>query len=151
VTGIHQTLGTPEAIAALKKAAQYSSNNPVMLASLGHALAASDDRKGALRVARELQEFRANKGLFAYEIGVIHAALEDYENAFRWFARAVEERSGWIAYLRVDPRLDVLHTDPRFGSLFADATTRASLDAPRETRTAEESRKTKIVAKDATP
>jgi hypothetical protein len=37
----------------------------------------------------------------------------------------VQERSGWIAYLRVDPRLDVLHTDARFERLIADATAKA--------------------------
>jgi hypothetical protein len=33
----------------------------------------------------------------------------------------VQERSGWIAYLRVDPRLDQLHTDPRFTELIPTA------------------------------
>jgi hypothetical protein len=37
----------------------------------------------------------------------------------------VHERSGWIAYLRVDPRLDALHTDPRFDSLVVEATAKA--------------------------
>ena len=57
------------------------------------------------------------KGLFAYELGVIHAALGDEDQAFKWLALAVQERSGWIAYLRVDPRLDKLHTDARFTEL----------------------------------
>ena len=49
--------------------------------------------------------------------GVIHAALGDEDQAFKWLALAVQERSGWIAYLRVDPRLDKLHTDARFTEL----------------------------------
>jgi TolB-like protein/tetratricopeptide (TPR) repeat protein len=106
-----------EAVAALKEAVRCSSGSPVMLAGLGHALAVLQDRREALRVAGDLQRLRANKGLFAYELGVIQAALGDHEHAFRWFARAIDERSGWIAYLRVDPRLDALRTDPRFDSL----------------------------------
>jgi hypothetical protein len=62
-----------------------------------------------------------DKGLFAYELGVIHAALGDEDQAFKWLALAVQERSGWIAYLRVDPRLDDLHTDPRFTALIPTA------------------------------
>jgi serine/threonine-protein kinase len=113
-----------EAIAALKEAVRCSSNSPVMLAGLGHALAVRQDRREALRVVGELERLRADKGLFAYELGVIHAALGDRDRAFDWFAQAVQERSGWIAYLRVDPRLDGLHADPRFDRLAADAKTK---------------------------
>lgn len=90
-----------EAVATLKDAVRASSNNPVMVAGLGHALAANEDRKEALRIARELERLRGDKGLFAYEIAVIHAALGDDEKAYGWLMRAVQERSGWIAYLRV--------------------------------------------------
>jgi serine/threonine-protein kinase len=114
-----------EAVAALQEAVRCSSSSPVMLAGLGHALAVLQDRRGALRVADDLQRLRADKGLFAYELGIMHAALGDHDHAFGWFDRAVQERSGWVAYLRVDPRLDFLHGDPRFNSLFADATAKA--------------------------
>ena len=106
-----------EAVTTLKEAARCSSNNPVMLAGLGHALAATQDRRAALVVVRDLERLRGDKGLFAYEIGVIHASLDDMDEAFRWLSRSVEERSGWIAYLPRDPRLDALHSDPRFGRL----------------------------------
>jgi TPR repeat protein len=88
-----------------------------MLAGLGQALAAEQNRKEALRIARDLEQLRGDKGLFAYEIGLIHATLGDDEKAFAWLTRAVRERSGWIAYLRVDPRLDGWHNDPRFDKL----------------------------------
>ena len=113
-----QILGRGEdAVATLKDAARHSSNNPVMLAGLGHALAATQDRRAATRVIHDLEHLRGDKGLFAYEIGVIHAALGQKDHAFRWLSSAVQERSGWIAYLPRDPRLDVLHNDPRFDSL----------------------------------
>jgi hypothetical protein len=91
-----------------------------MLAGLGHALASTEDRKEALEVARELDRLRGDNGLFAYEIGLIHAALGDDEKALLWLARAVQERSGWIAYLRVDPRLDRLREAPSFQNLRVD-------------------------------
>jgi len=106
-----------EAVTMLKDAARASSNNPVMLAGLGHALATNQDRRAALRVLEDLQKLRGDKGLFAYEIGVIYAALGQTDNAFRWLSKAVQERSGWIAYLPRDPRLDGLHGDPRFAAV----------------------------------
>jgi TolB-like protein/Tfp pilus assembly protein PilF len=110
-----------EAVTTLKNAVRSSSNSPVMLAGLGHALAANQDRKEAMKIIRELEGLRGDKGLFAYEIGVIHATLGDHEKAYTWLSRAVEERSGWIAYLRVDPRLDALHEGPRFSNLLAQS------------------------------
>jgi TolB-like protein/Tfp pilus assembly protein PilF len=106
-----------EAVTALREAVRCSSNNPVMLAGLGHALAANQERREALRVVRDLERLRADKGLFAYEIGVILATLGKRDDSFQWFTRAVEERSGWIVYLKVDPRLELLHDDPRFDAL----------------------------------
>jgi hypothetical protein len=104
----------PEAVAAMREAVSLSSNSPVMLAGLGHALAVLQDRQQALAVARELERLRGGMGLFAYELGVIHEALGDHAPALEWLARAIEERSGWIAYLHVDPRLDALRADQRF-------------------------------------
>ena len=106
-----------EAVTALREAVRCSSNNPVMLAGLGHALAANQERREALRVVRDLERLRADKGLFAYEIAVILATLGKRDDSFEWFTRAVQERSGWIVYLKIDPRLEPLHDDPRFDAL----------------------------------
>ena len=108
-----------EAVTALKEAVRCSSNSPVMLAGLGHALAVLNDRREALRIAHELERLRSDKGLFGYELGLIYAALGDHDRALTWFATAVQERSGWIAYIRVDPRLESLRADPRSEGLFA--------------------------------
>ena len=109
-----------ESVAALREAVRFSSNSPVMLAGLGHVLAVLHDRVGVLSIVDELKRMRGDKGIFAYELAVIHAALGDVERAFQWLERAVEERSGWIAYLHVDPRLEALHGDPRFKALIDD-------------------------------
>lgn len=40
------------------------------------------------------------------------------EQAFAWLEKADEDRSGWLAlWLKVDPKFDVLHSDPRFHDL----------------------------------
>ena len=109
-----------EAISSLREAARCSSNSPVMLAGVGHGLAAAQNRREALRVIDQLRQLRGRKGMFAYEIGIIHAALDDRDAAFEWLKRAIQERSGWGAYLRVDPRLDLLRADPRFRGLEAE-------------------------------
>src|SRR5436190_1746223 len=111
---------TAEAISALREAVRCSANSPVMLAGLGHAFAVAQDRREARRVISALQRLREQQGMFAYEIGIINAGLGNSDDAFEWLARAVEERSGWVAYVGVDPRVDHLRNDSRFDRLMAD-------------------------------
>jgi TolB-like protein/tetratricopeptide (TPR) repeat protein len=114
-----------DAVNTLREATRRSADNPVMLAGLGHALAVTQDRKAARRIIQDLERMRGGKGLFGYELAVIHAALGQTDDAFEWLARAIEERSGWIVYASRDPRLDPLHDDGRFASLLAPASTPA--------------------------
>jgi hypothetical protein len=48
---------------------------------------------------------------------MMHAGLGEADAAFEWLDRAVEDRRGWLAYLKVEPLLDSLRGDPRFGRL----------------------------------
>lgn len=73
------------------------------------------------KAAGPLVTSKTSKTEAYYEIGVIHATLGDEDNAYMWLTRAVQERSGWIAYLRVDPRLDALHDDPRLNNVLVEA------------------------------
>ena len=52
-----------------------------------------------------------------YEVGIIYVGLGQKNRAFEWFDQAVEQRSGWLSYLDVEPRLDVLRQDARFAEL----------------------------------
>jgi hypothetical protein len=78
-------------------------------------LAVSDPRP--VEVVRGLEAIADTKPVSAYEIAVIHNALGDTDQAFQWLDRAYEERSAWLAYLAVDPRLDGLRRDERFVAL----------------------------------
>ena len=46
---------------------------------------------------------------------MLHVALGDTDAALADIERAHAERRGWMAYLRVDPLLDPLRGDARFG------------------------------------
>lgn len=47
----------------------------------------------------------------------INARLGNRDEAFQWLEKAYEQRSGFVALLKVDPELDSLHSDPRFQTL----------------------------------
>jgi TolB-like protein/Tfp pilus assembly protein PilF len=105
-----------QAIAAYRRAVETSSGNAVMQAWLAHALA----HHGAAQEARDLESKLAGKpGLFAYERALIRSALGERTEAFRLLEEAREDRSAWIAYIRLDPRLDPLRSDPAFAALLS--------------------------------
>jgi hypothetical protein len=43
--------------------------------------------------------------------------MGEKDQAFEWLDKAYEERSPWLIHLRVDPRFETLHSDPRFTNL----------------------------------
>jgi hypothetical protein len=53
------------------------------------------------------------------DLFLLCVALDQRDRAFEWMQRAHEERRGRLVYLRVDPALDPIRDDPRFGELAA--------------------------------
>lgn len=60
---------------------------------------------------------RAAGGDAAFFLALIYAGLKDNDAALTWLGRAVDERSGSVRYLKVDPRLAGLRQDPRYRRL----------------------------------
>ena len=60
-----------------------------------------------------LPKFRTNP-IGWYRLAEINTYLGDKEEAFRWLQKAYDERPNWIPFLKVDPTLDPLRSDPRF-------------------------------------
>lgn len=105
----------PEALAEFQKAGAKGSN---MSEGLGYAYAAAGQRAQAQQILHELEE-KENKGDRRYEYGIacIYAALGDQNQAWTWLQTAYKYRSGNLALLKVDPRLESLRADPRFTDL----------------------------------
>jgi TolB-like protein/Flp pilus assembly protein TadD len=53
----------------------------------------------------------------AYDIGAVHAYRGEAEAAVTWLERAYRQRDGAMVFLKVDPLLHNLHSDPRFKTL----------------------------------
>jgi hypothetical protein len=50
-------------------------------------------------------------------IAILEASLGNQDEAFEWPDKAYGERKGMLAFLRVDPLVDPLRSDPRFQNL----------------------------------
>ena len=111
-----QTDRLGEAIADLK-AATAISETPDLPAWLGHAYALAGRRDEALGILSEL-EARSEVGYVpADRIAVIHIGLGDTARALDYLEQALEERAGFIVYLKIDSVFDSLRSEPRFQAL----------------------------------
>jgi serine/threonine protein kinase/tetratricopeptide (TPR) repeat protein len=107
-----------QAIAEFEKAISLSEGNPVHLAALGHAYAISGKRVEAEKVLGQLKKLSARRYVPSYEIAVVYAGLSENDEALAWLQKAYQQRdSSWLIDVKLDPRFDHLHTDPRFQDL----------------------------------
>lgn len=108
----------PQAITELEMAARLSGGLPVYLASLAHAYSISGNTVAARKVLYLLQDMAKTRYVPSYEFAVVYTGLGDREQALHWLERAYEIRdSGWLVDMNVDPRLQPLHSHPRFQAL----------------------------------
>ncbi|PYU35025.1 MAG: hypothetical protein DMG31_04775 [Acidobacteria bacterium] len=106
-----------EAISEFEKSNQLLSGGGSSDLDLAQAYALAGDRKEAQTIlGRSLAKSKGNYES-ALLIAKVYAALGEKQRAFAWLQKAYVERSSFLAFLSVDPTLDVLHTDPRFQAL----------------------------------
>lgn len=94
---------------------------PHALGHLGNLYARHGDRKNALALAAALKEKLPKTGIGRYEIALIYAGLHDNDEAFQWLNQALNTRDKGILYIKIDPCLDPLRSDPRFADLLRGA------------------------------
>ena len=106
-----------EAADSFERAVTAAKGAPVMKTVAVRAAALAGNRERARTGLQSLKATAASRYVSSYEIALIYAALEETEMAFEALEKAYEERSAWLAYISVEPRLDDLRADPRFNAL----------------------------------
>jgi TolB-like protein/DNA-binding winged helix-turn-helix (wHTH) protein/Flp pilus assembly protein TadD len=91
-------------------------NHGLVLAALGRSLLLGGESKKAAEVRRKIEHFP--NGIWPpYDAALFYAVLGDKDRAFEFLGRDLEQRNGWTLFLKVDPRLAPLRSDPRFPDL----------------------------------
>ncbi len=106
-----------EAIAASEKAASLSGRAPGALGFLGMAYGLAGRKAEANRVLNELLELSRRRYVTPVPMAVVYIGLGDKDQAFVWLEKAYQERSNFMAFLKVIPIADPLRSDPRFDNL----------------------------------
>lgn len=90
-------------------------DDPFRLARLAILAARTGDRQGAEGPMAQLrQQYGAT---YSYQYGEIYAQLGDADRAFSELYNAVSAKDTGMVYLRRDPFLDPIRSDPRFAAL----------------------------------
>ena len=75
--------------------------------------------KEAHAAIQKVKELSKQRYVCSYEMASARAILGESDEAFRWFQKAVDDRSECLVWERVSPWLDPVRSDRRFEDLLA--------------------------------
>jgi TolB-like protein/DNA-binding winged helix-turn-helix (wHTH) protein/Flp pilus assembly protein TadD len=118
----HQTLGMAyqqkgmmlDAITEFKTAVELSGENPGSVAGLASAYAAAGQTDLARQELARLNEISKRHYVPAFYIASVYLALGEDAKTFEWGWKALEERTDYLMYLRMEPRAGRLAGNPEF-------------------------------------
>jgi TolB-like protein/Flp pilus assembly protein TadD len=101
----------------LHKALDLSEGDTNELAALAYGDAMAHDAAAAKKILAELKDRSQQTYVQPLALATIHIGLGEANDAFDWLAKAMEDRSAGLVYLKVDPAFDPVRTDPRFSEM----------------------------------
>jgi tetratricopeptide (TPR) repeat protein len=106
-----------EAIAEFREGLKQGPRETAGLGHLGNTYARAGRVREARECLRQLKQRSDVETVGNYSIAIIHAGLGEKDQAFEWLEKAYEVRDLGVTFLKVDPTLDPLRSDPRFQDL----------------------------------
>jgi len=106
-----------EAIAEFKIGLKYVPDNIAGLTALGHAQALAGRRAEAEKIIDRIEELSKQQYVSPFQTAVIYAGMDERKRALDLLEKARDERFNWIPFIKVDPVLKNLRSEPRFVEL----------------------------------
>lgn len=106
-----------EAITALRRGIALSGESAMERMALGYVYGRAGRKAEAEGILQELNELARRRHVSGYDFAVVYAGQGLKDRALESLERAYRERTNWMPYISVDPRLDSLRSDPRFQDL----------------------------------
>jgi tetratricopeptide (TPR) repeat protein len=105
------------AIPELRKAVDLSHGTPLMISALANVYARSGNKAEAEKLLADLVLESKKQYVSPYYFAVVYVGLGEREKAMDWLEKAYADRSNGLVFLKVEPELDDLRSNPRFVSL----------------------------------
>jgi hypothetical protein len=84
---------------------------------LGNAYARTGQMDAARKTIARLEENVRKDGVGRYEIALVYTGMGKKDEAFKWLEESYHAHDVGLVYLKIDPPLDPLRSDPRFDDL----------------------------------
>ena len=107
------------AIAELRRSAELDTALVTSLAWLGYAHATAGDRARAIEIRNRLTARSHRAYVQPYLFALLDIGLGDRKAALGWIEQAAEAGSDELFFIKVDPAMDPLRSDPRFKRVLA--------------------------------
>jgi serine/threonine-protein kinase len=108
-----------EACAHLENGARFAQHPPTVLFITALAAACAGRRDECLETVGRMVAMRNERYVSAFYIAFGFVAAGELDQAEPWIERAADERSPWINFLNVDPRMSALRGRPRIQAIMA--------------------------------
>src|SRR5216684_1573528 len=105
------------AIEELQKALEISHSSPLTISALAHAEARSGNHAAAGKLLTQLETLSKKQYVSPFYVAIVYLGLGKNEAAMNWLEKAYTDRSNGLVFLKVEPELDPLRTNPRFVAL----------------------------------
>ncbi|HSY65885.1 MAG TPA: winged helix-turn-helix domain-containing protein [Terriglobales bacterium] len=105
------------AIPELRKAVELSHGTPLMVSALANVSARSGNKAEAERLLADLISQSKRQYVSPYYLAVVYVGLGKPEEAIDCLEKAFADRSNGLVFLKVEPELDDLRSNPRFVAL----------------------------------
>jgi TolB-like protein/DNA-binding winged helix-turn-helix (wHTH) protein/Tfp pilus assembly protein PilF len=105
------------AIPELRKAVELSHGTPLMISALANAYGRSGNKAEAEKLLAQLTSESKKKYVSPYYFAVVCVGLGEPEKALDWLEKAFADRSNGLVFMKVEPALDDLRSNPRFVAL----------------------------------
>jgi TolB-like protein/Flp pilus assembly protein TadD len=107
------------AVEACDAAIRLSGANSKPMSTKAHALVRGGRVSEARDVLRAMEAVACERYVPPYAMAVVHAALDNRDDAFSWLDRACSVRDVHLIFLSTDPKWDAYRGDARFVALLA--------------------------------
>jgi tetratricopeptide (TPR) repeat protein len=115
----HVQLGSyEEGIRALQSARRILAPSPTVTGVLAFAYGVSGNAEEANQLIGQMTN-EQKRYVPPVSIAIAKLGLGEIDESFVWLEKSVEDRSWWLAWLKVDPLFDRARSDPRFDPLMA--------------------------------
>lgn len=103
-----------EAIAEYRETDAALPDWVVTLAAIGNVEGVAGKRRAARDILAKLNTLAQKKYVTPYGVALVYDGLGEQDQALSWLDKALDDRSHWLVWIRLDPRWDAIRDEPRF-------------------------------------